>query len=57
MALWSRKQGDARSRAPLLVIEGLDVFYGRAHALQGVGLASLAATAWAKQPYAMRSPV
>jgi len=26
------------SRAPVLVIEGLDVFYGRAHALQGVSL-------------------
>ncbi len=38
MALWSHKQGDTRSRAPLLVIEGLDVFHGRAHALQGVSL-------------------
>jgi len=30
--------GDRKSKAPLLVIEGLDVYYGRAHALQGVGL-------------------
>ena len=28
-----------RTRAPVLVIEGLDVYYGRAHALQGVSLA------------------
>ena len=28
----------ATSTAPLLVIEGLDVYYGRAHALQGVSL-------------------
>jgi uncharacterized protein (UPF0261 family)/ABC-type branched-subunit amino acid transport system ATPase component len=38
MALWSRKKEDAKSRGPLLVIEGLDVYYGRAHALQGVNL-------------------
>jgi uncharacterized protein (UPF0261 family)/ABC-type branched-subunit amino acid transport system ATPase component len=38
MALWSRKKDDAKSRGPLLVIEGLDVYYGRAHALQGVNL-------------------
>jgi uncharacterized protein (UPF0261 family)/ABC-type branched-subunit amino acid transport system ATPase component len=29
----------ADSRVPVLAIEGLDVFYGRAHALQGVSLA------------------
>jgi len=37
---WFRRDapaGDARS--PLLVVEGLDVYYGRAHALQGVHLA------------------
>ncbi|MBC7483833.1 MAG: ABC transporter permease [Rhizobacter sp.] len=28
-----------RARAPVLVVEGLDVYYGRAHALQGVRLA------------------
>ena len=28
----------AKSSAPLLVVEGLDVFYGRAHALQSVSL-------------------
>ena len=37
MALWSRKESVAGSAA-LLVIEGLDVYYGRAHALQGVSL-------------------
>ena len=37
MALWSRKES-AAGGAPLLVIEGLDVYYGRAHALQGVSL-------------------
>ena len=29
---------DTKSRGPVLVIDGLDVFYGRAHALQGVSL-------------------
>jgi len=42
MAWWNRAdEPDARTRAskaPLLVIEGLDVYYGRAHALQGVSL-------------------
>lgn len=38
MALWSRKP-DVPSKAPVLVVEGLDVYYGRAHALQGVGFA------------------
>jgi uncharacterized protein (UPF0261 family)/ABC-type branched-subunit amino acid transport system ATPase component len=37
MAFWSRKESAAGSGA-LLVIEGLDVYYGRAHALQGVSL-------------------
>ena len=36
-AFWSRKEPVAGSAA-LLVIEGLDVYYGRAHALQGVSL-------------------
>jgi len=38
----ARPQAEARSAAvsaPILSITGLDVFYGRAHALQGVGLA------------------
>jgi uncharacterized protein (UPF0261 family)/ABC-type branched-subunit amino acid transport system ATPase component len=37
MALWSRK-GDAKAAAsaPALVVENLDVYYGRAHALQQV---------------------
>ncbi len=30
--------GSPKARAPLLVIEGLDVYYGRAHALQSVSL-------------------
>jgi len=39
MAWWNRAhEPAARSKAPLLVIEGLDVYYGRAHALQGVSL-------------------
>ncbi|MBI5719090.1 MAG: ABC transporter permease [Burkholderiales bacterium] len=36
MALWSRKP-EAATKGPVLVVEGLDVYYGRAHALQGVG--------------------
>jgi len=38
---WLRPPDEAarKSSAPLLVIEGLDVYYGRAHALQGVSLA------------------
>jgi len=35
MALWSRKEPAAR-KGPVLVVEGLDVYYGRAHALQTV---------------------
>ena len=38
MALFSRSRSSApRSRDPILVVEGLDVYHGRAHALQGVG--------------------
>jgi len=39
MAWWNRaNEPVAKSKAPMLVIEGLDVYYGRAHALQGVSL-------------------
>ena len=37
MAFWSKKN-DAPAKGPILVVEGLDVYYGRAHALQGVSL-------------------
>jgi uncharacterized protein (UPF0261 family)/ABC-type branched-subunit amino acid transport system ATPase component len=37
MAFWSRDRDEKKSNAPMLVVEGLDVYYGRAHALQGVG--------------------
>jgi uncharacterized protein (UPF0261 family)/ABC-type branched-subunit amino acid transport system ATPase component len=37
MAFWSRKV-DAKSSGPVLVVEALDVYYGRAHALQNVSL-------------------
>ena len=37
MAFWSKKC-DAPAKGPTLVVEGLDVYYGRAHALQGVSL-------------------
>jgi uncharacterized protein (UPF0261 family)/ABC-type branched-subunit amino acid transport system ATPase component len=37
MAFWS-KRSDAPAKGPTLVVEGLDVYYGRAHALQGVSL-------------------
>jgi uncharacterized protein (UPF0261 family)/ABC-type branched-subunit amino acid transport system ATPase component len=38
---WFRRDREVgeKSRGPILVVEGLDVFYGRAHALQGVSLA------------------
>ncbi len=39
MSWFSRDRGDAKPRGPVLVVEGLDVFYGRAHALQSVSLA------------------
>jgi uncharacterized protein (UPF0261 family)/ABC-type branched-subunit amino acid transport system ATPase component len=37
MAFWS-KRSDVPAKGPILVVEGLDVYYGRAHALQGVSL-------------------
>ena len=39
MAWFGRDRGEADGRGPVLVVEGLDVYYGRAHALQGVSLA------------------
>jgi uncharacterized protein (UPF0261 family)/ABC-type branched-subunit amino acid transport system ATPase component len=37
MALFSRNRDDGKKPGgPILVVEGLDVYYGRAHALQGV---------------------
>jgi uncharacterized protein (UPF0261 family)/ABC-type branched-subunit amino acid transport system ATPase component len=36
-ALWSRKS-DAKTSGPVLAVEALDVYYGRAHALQAVSL-------------------
>lgn len=38
MSWFSKDRDDAKHRGPVLVVEGLDVFYGRAHALQGVSL-------------------
>lgn len=38
MAFWNRPRTGAAVAAPLLVVEGLDVYYGHAHALQGVSL-------------------
>ncbi len=38
MAFWSNKGDDDKPTGPVLVVEGLDVYYGRAHALQGVSL-------------------
>jgi uncharacterized protein (UPF0261 family)/ABC-type branched-subunit amino acid transport system ATPase component len=39
MAWFGKSEKDSKkSSAPLLAIEGLDVYYGRAHALQGVSL-------------------
>ena len=32
------RNDDAKPRGPMLVVEGLDVYYGRGHALQGVSL-------------------
>jgi uncharacterized protein (UPF0261 family)/ABC-type branched-subunit amino acid transport system ATPase component len=37
MAFWSRDRDEKKPAGPMLVVEGLDVYYGRAHALQGVG--------------------
>ena len=39
MNAWFGKKDDTTSAAPMLVVEGLDVYYGRAHALQSVSLA------------------
>jgi ABC-type branched-subunit amino acid transport system ATPase component len=40
MAWLSRgKDNAAAHRGPVLAVDGLDVYYGRAHALQGVGFA------------------
>ena len=38
MAWRSKPDEDAAKRGPVLVVEGLDVYYDRAHALQGVSL-------------------
>jgi len=40
MAWFGREREPEREKArgPVLVVEGLDVYYGRAHALQGVNL-------------------
>jgi uncharacterized protein (UPF0261 family)/ABC-type branched-subunit amino acid transport system ATPase component len=38
MAFWNRSRSAAAAAGPLLVVEGLDVYYGHAHALQGVNL-------------------
>ncbi len=35
---WRDNADQPTSKSPILVIEGLDVYYGRAHALQGVSL-------------------
>ena len=35
---WFGKDSGIKAGAPALVVEGLDVYYGRAHTLQGVGL-------------------
>jgi uncharacterized protein (UPF0261 family)/ABC-type branched-subunit amino acid transport system ATPase component len=37
MALWSRRGEPPVRKSATLVVDGLDVYYGRAHALQGVG--------------------
>ena len=36
MALWARDREEKKAQGPILVVENLDVYYGRAHALQGV---------------------
>jgi uncharacterized protein (UPF0261 family)/ABC-type branched-subunit amino acid transport system ATPase component len=35
---WRNKADQPASKSPILVVEGLDVYYGRAHALQSVSL-------------------
>ncbi|RZI74147.1 MAG: ABC transporter permease [Variovorax sp.] len=39
MAWFGRDREEQKPRGPVLVVEGLDVYYGRAHALQQVSLA------------------
>jgi uncharacterized protein (UPF0261 family)/ABC-type branched-subunit amino acid transport system ATPase component len=40
MAIWSRRDRPAdKPHGPVLVVDGLDVYYGRAHALQGASFA------------------
>ena len=38
MAWFGSERDAAKGRGPVLAVEGLDVYYGRAHALQGVSL-------------------
>ena len=38
MSWFKRKRSSGRSNAPILEIKDLDVYYGRAHALQGISL-------------------
>jgi uncharacterized protein (UPF0261 family)/ABC-type branched-subunit amino acid transport system ATPase component len=38
MAWFSKERNETKARGPVLVVEGLDVYYGRAHALQSVNL-------------------
>ncbi len=38
MTAWFGSKSQPKAAAPMLVVQGLDVFYGRAHALQGVSL-------------------
>ena len=37
MAWFGRDRDEGKRAGPVLIVEGLDVYYGRAHALQGVG--------------------
>jgi uncharacterized protein (UPF0261 family)/ABC-type branched-subunit amino acid transport system ATPase component len=38
MSFWRRDKDDTPTTGPVLAVDGLDVYYGRAHALQGVSL-------------------
>jgi uncharacterized protein (UPF0261 family)/ABC-type branched-subunit amino acid transport system ATPase component len=38
MSFWRRDKDDTPMTGPVLAVDGLDVYYGRAHALQGVSL-------------------
>lgn len=38
MSFWRRDKDDTATTGPVLAVDGLDVYYGRAHALQGVSL-------------------